>query len=59
MGRGVYLAVDGYELSGAFIDPLTDTSLAWLERANFVNVRDRRDPDVLAAVARAAQNGAV
>ena len=59
MGRGVYLAVDGYEPGGAFTDPLTDTSLAWLERANFVNVRHLRDPAVLAAVARAARNGAV
>ena len=59
MRRGVYLAVDGYELSGAFTDPLTDTSLAWLERANFVNVRHLRDPAVLAAVARAARNGVI
>ena len=44
---------------GAIISRLTDTSLAWLERANFVNVRDRRDPAVLAAVALAARNGAV
>ena len=44
---------------GAFICPLTDISLAWLERASFVNVRDRRDPAVSAAVARAARNGAV
>ena len=44
---------------GAFICPLTDISLAWLERANFVNVRDLRDPAVLAAVAPTARNGAV
>ena len=44
---------------GAFTDPLTDTSLAWLEWANFVNVRHLRDPAVLAAVALAARNGAV
>ena len=44
---------------GAFICPLTDISLAWLERANFVNVRDLRDPAVLAAVAHAARNGAI
>ncbi|MBQ7321899.1 MAG: hypothetical protein IJW99_07360 [Clostridia bacterium] len=44
---------------GAFTDPLTDTSLAWLERANFVNVRHLRDPAVLAAVTLGARNGAV
>ena len=44
---------------GAVTDPLTDISLAWLKRANSVNVRHLRDPAVLAAVARAARNGAV
>ena len=44
---------------GAFIRPLTDISLAWFERASFVNVRDLRDPAVLAAVALGARNGAV
>ena len=44
---------------GAFICPLTDIFLAWLERANFVNVRCLRDPAVLAAVALAARNGAI
>ena len=43
---------------GAVMSRLTDTSLAWLKRANFVNVRHLRDPAVLAAVARAARNGA-
>ena len=59
MERGVYLAVDGYEPGGAVMSGLTDTSLAWLERANFVNVRHLRDPAVLAAVALGARNGAV
>ncbi|MBQ7322564.1 MAG: hypothetical protein IJW99_10750 [Clostridia bacterium] len=59
MRRGVYLAVDGYELSGAFTDPLTEASLAWFERANFVRVRDRRDPAASAAMARAARNGVI
>ena len=44
---------------GAFTCWLTDAALAWFERASFVNVRDRRDPAVLAAVALAARNGAV
>ena len=59
MRRDVYLALAVEVSGGAFTDPLTDTSLAWLKRANFVNVRHLRDPAVLAAVARAAQNGAV
>ena len=44
---------------GAVTDPLTEASLAWLERANFVNVRCLRDPAVSAAVALAARNGAI
>jgi len=44
---------------GAFTDPLTDTSLAWLEWANFVNVRHLRDPAVLAAVVLGARNVAI
>ena len=44
---------------GAFIRPLTDAALAWFERASFVNVRDRRDPAVSAAVVHAARNEAV
>ena len=59
MGRGVYLALAVEVSGGAITDPLTDASLAWLERANFVNVRHLRDPAVLAAVALAARNGAV
>ena len=46
-------------MSGAFICPLTDASLAWFERANFVSAGHLRDPIASAAVARAAQNGAV
>ena len=44
---------------GAFTCWLTDAALAWFERASFVNVRDRRDPAVLAAVTHAARNGAI
>ncbi|MBQ7321879.1 MAG: hypothetical protein IJW99_07260 [Clostridia bacterium] len=59
MRRGDYLALAVEVSGGAFTDPLTEASLAWLERANFVNVRHLRVPAVLAAVARAARNGAV
>ena len=56
----VFISLSPWEKAGgAFICSLTDASLAWLERANFVNVRDLRDPAVLAAVALGARNGAV
>ena len=56
----VFISLSPWEKAGgAFICPLTDISLAWLERANFVNVRDLRDPAVLAAVAPTARNGAI
>ena len=44
---------------GAFIRPLTDAALAWLERANFVSAGDHRDPIASAAVTHAARNGAI
>ena len=56
----IFISLSPWEkASGAFIYPLTDVSLAWLERANFVNVRDLRDPAVLAAVVLGARNGAI
>ena len=56
----IFISLSPWEKAGgAFICPLTDISLAWLERANFVNVRDLRDPAVSAAMTRAARNGAV
>ena len=56
----IFISLSPWEKAGgAFICPLTDTSLVWLERANFVNVRCLRDPAVLAAVALAARNGAI
>ena len=39
----VFISLSPWEKAGgAFICPLTDIFLAWLERANFVNVRDLR-----------------
>ena len=56
----VFISLSPWEKAGgAFICPLTDISLAWLERASFVNVRDRRDPAVSAAVVLGARNGAI
>ena len=59
MRRGVYLALAVEVSGGAFTDPLTEASLAWLERANFVRVRHLRDPAASAAVALAARNGVI
>ena len=44
---------------GAVISGLTDANLSWFERANFVRVRDRRDPAASAAMACAARNGVI
>ena len=56
----VFISLSPWKKAGeAFIRPLTDAALAWFERASFVNVRDRRDPAVSAAVAFGARNGAV
>ena len=39
----IFISLSPWEKAGgAFIYPLTDISLAWFERANFVNVRDLR-----------------
>ena len=56
----VFISLSPWEKAGgAFTCWLTDISIAWLERANFVNVRDLRDPAVLATIALGARNGAI
>ena len=39
----VFISLSPWEKAGGAVTyPLTDISLAWLERASFVNVRDLR-----------------
>ena len=56
----IFISLSPWEKAGgAFICPLTDISLAWLERANFVSAGYRRDPIASAAVTLGARNGAI